>query len=113
MQKQRADSAGNLLNLLFAPMTTPDISTLEAALGHRFQPAGLLEQALTHSSHAHEAIDGSAPGEGTGEKMTFATGDDEIIAFMRDEFVGVGTSAALVTQIDGNNESDLSATAAQ
>jgi len=108
MQKQRADSAGNLLNLLFAPMTTPDISTLEAALGHRFQPAGLLEQALTHSSHAHEAIDASAPGDGTGEKMTFATGDNEIMEFLGDAVLGFVTSEALFTRFPGKHEGELS-----
>ncbi len=64
---------------------------LEAALQHHFARSALLEQALTHSSHAHEASDALAPDESSGEKISPCAGDNEIMEFLGDAVLGFVT----------------------
>jgi ribonuclease-3 len=94
-------------------MTTLEISTLEAALQHRFERPALLQQALTHSSHAHEAIDASSSSEHSdaepaGQKISHSAGDNEILEFLGDAVLGFVTSEALFATFPGKHEGELS-----
>lgn len=89
-------------------MTTPDIPKLEAALQHHFERAVLLQQALTHSSHAHEATDASATTEASGQKISQSAGDNEILEFLGDAVLGFVTSEALFAHFPGKHEGELS-----
>src|SRR5260370_5897377 len=93
-------------------MTTPDTSMLEAALQHHFSRSALLEQALTHSSHAHEASDALAADESSGEKISPCAGDNEIMEFLGDAVLGFVTSEALFAHFPGKHEGELSKTRA-
>lgn len=74
------------------------ISALESALGHAFVRPELLEQALTHSSHAHEQD--SAPG------------DNEQLEFLGDAVLGFVTSETLYSRFPDYHEGQLSKTRA-
>src|SRR3954469_25442756 len=79
-----------------------DLSPLEAALGHTFLRRELLEQALTHSSHAHESDpipDDARPS---------AQRDNEQLEFLGDAVLGFVTSQALVERYPDYNEGKLS-----
>ena len=94
-------------------MTTPETSKLEAALQHRFERPALLEQALTHSSHAHEAIDASSSSEHpvaepVGQRISLSAGDNEIMEFLGDAVLGFVTSEALFATFPGKHEGELS-----
>jgi ribonuclease-3 len=67
---------------------------LEAAIGHEFQRRDLLEQALTHSSHAREQLAGSA--------------DNEQLEFLGDAVLGFVTSQELFSQYPDYQEGALS-----
>ena len=81
-------------------MEQQEISILEQALGHRFQRPGLLHQALTHSSHAHESEaripDGSA------------IPDNEQLEFLGDAVLGFVTSQVLFERYPDYQEGQLS-----
>ncbi|MDP9267996.1 MAG: ribonuclease III [Acidobacteriota bacterium] len=83
-------------------MKALDLSPLEATLGHSFLRRELLEQALTHSSHAHESDpipddDRPAPQR-----------DNEQLEFLGDAVLGFVTSQALVERYPNYNEGKLS-----
>src|SRR4051812_16861271 len=67
---------------------------LEAAIGHEFQRRDLLEQALTHSSHAREQLAGSA--------------DNEQLEFLGDAVLGFVTSQELFSKYPDYQEGALS-----
>ena len=64
----------------------PDLTALEAALGHKFNHPEMLERALTHSSHAHEEAKAGGA-DGGGEKQ-----DNEQFEFLGDAVLGLVTS---------------------
>ncbi len=69
-------------------------SALESAIGHTFQRRQLLEQALTHSSHAREF-------EEHGD-------DNEQLEFLGDAVLGLVTSEELFTRFPQYKEGELS-----
>ncbi len=76
-------------------MKAKAIAALEAALGHHFEDATLLQQALTHSSHAHETSDGD--------------GDhNEQLEFLGDAVLGFVTSRELFNRMPDSREGELS-----
>ncbi len=83
-------------------MTPLDLSSLETALGHRFARRELLEQALTHSSHAHE----SDPSPD--DVRPAAQRDNEQLEFLGDAVLGFVTSRALFERFPGYHEGQLS-----
>lgn len=80
-------------------MQVGEISQLEAALGHRFRRPELLDQALTHSSYAHEANE-------SGESS--ARHDNEQLEFLGDAVLGMVTSDALYQRFPQHHEGELS-----
>jgi ribonuclease III len=78
-----------------------NITALESVLGHRFSRRELLEQALTHSSHAHEAE--------TGEGESAESSDDnEQLEFLGDAVLSLVTSEALWQRYPEFQEGQLS-----
>ncbi len=75
-------------------MTSPTVNALEAKLGHEFKNRALLEQALTHSSHARE-------NQGHGP-------DNEQMEFVGDAVLGLVTSLELFRRFPGHHEGQLS-----
>ena len=88
-------------------MMRPDTSNLEAALGHHFQRASLLRQALTHSSHAHESIETAASASDRNDTGSWAA-DNEIMEFLGDAVLGFVTSLALFERFPEKQEGELS-----
>lgn len=84
-------------------MKPGDISVLEAALGHRFERRELLEQALTHSSHAHEAE--RRPGA---DPNADPSADNEQLEFLGDAVLGFVTSQELFQRFPHFHEGQLS-----
>ena len=80
-------------------MKAEEITALQTALGHRFRRPALLEQALTHSSHAHEieARDASA-----------GVRDNEQLEFLGDAVLGFVTSQELFQRFPEYQEGQLS-----
>jgi ribonuclease III len=74
-------------------------SSLEEAIGYRFQRSDLLERALTHSSHAHEL----GPREDDG-----ASADNEQLEFLGDAVLGFVASQALLKRFPQYHEGQLS-----
>lgn len=92
-------------------MSAPDISTLEAALAHRFHRPELLRQALTHSSHAHEAQDSaSSPPDANpaSSSQLEARDDNELMEFLGDAVLGFVTSQTLFRRFPHLHEGQLS-----
>jgi ribonuclease-3 len=83
-------------------MKTRDSSALEDALGHRFARAELLEQALTHSSHAREA-ESKNGGDSAAE-----VADNEQLEFLGDAVLGFVTSQELFRRFPQFSEGELS-----
>jgi ribonuclease-3 len=83
-------------------MKPPDLSPLETALGHSFLRRELLEQALTHSSHAHESE--PIPDDARPAPQR----DNEQLEFLGDAVLGFVTSQALVERYPDYHEGKLS-----
>jgi len=81
-------------------MEQQEISVLERSLGHRFQRPALLEQALTHSSHAHE----SEARADCGAEVR----DNEQFEFLGDAVLGFVTSQVLFERFPAFEEGQLS-----
>ncbi len=81
-------------------MKARDITALEHALGHTFAEPALLEQALTHSSHAREAA--SQEGGASGRL------DNEQMEFLGDAVLGFVTSQELFRKFPHFREGQLS-----
>ena len=81
-------------------MKTREIAALEEALGHKFKRLDLLEQAVTHSSHAREA-------ESRGEDGADAR-DNEQLEFLGDAVLGFVTSQELCRRYPDFREGQLS-----
>jgi ribonuclease-3 len=80
-----------------------DPSTLEDALGHRFQRRALLDQALTHSSFAREAEFAA------GVQLTSdAIQDNEQLEFLGDAVLSFVVSQELFRRFPAYTEGDLS-----
>lgn len=75
-------------------MTSPILNALETKLGHTFTNRALLEQALTHSSHARESHD-QGP-------------DNEQLEFVGDAVLGLVTSLELFRRFPEHQEGQLS-----
>ena len=80
----------------------PDLTTLQAALGHQFIRPELLERALTHSSHAHEESKAGG-GENAQEKQ-----DNEQYEFLGDAVLGLVASQLLFERFPTFHEGQLS-----
>jgi ribonuclease III len=83
-------------------VSSKDIAALENRLGHRFRSRQLVEQALTHSSHAHE-LESEANGGGRDEFP-----HNEQLEFLGDAVLGFFTSQALYERFPGFREGELS-----
>jgi ribonuclease-3 len=75
-----------------------DLNVLERVLGHTFARPELLEQALTHSSHANEAS----------EEPDKLSNDNEQLEFLGDAILGFVTSRALFENFPHYSEGQLS-----
>jgi ribonuclease III len=84
-------------------MKTRALSPLETELGHRFRRLELLEQALTHSSHARE-MEAKSATNGNFEKFT----DNEQLEFLGDAVLGFVTSQELFERFPHFQEGELS-----
>ena len=80
-------------------MKAEEITALQTALGHTFQRPALLEQALTHSSHAHEI-------EARG--VSADVHDNEQLEFLGDAVLGFVTSQELFQRFPQYQEGQLS-----
>ncbi|HVP50687.1 MAG TPA: ribonuclease III [Terriglobales bacterium] len=80
-------------------MKAEEITALQTALGHCFRHPALLEQALTHSSHAHEI---EARGVSAGVR------DNEQLEFLGDAVLGFVTSQELFQRFPQYQEGQLS-----
>ncbi len=80
-----------------------DLSTLEEAVGHRFQRRVLLEQAVTHSSYARELEAQSAT---VGSPS--AAADNEQMEFLGDAVLGFVVSQELCRRFPEYHEGELS-----
>lgn len=83
-------------------MKAQDVTPLEVEIGHRFERRELLEQALTHSSHARENQSRS------GEDGDSAPQDNEQLEFLGDAILGFITSEALLERFPEFREGQLS-----
>jgi ribonuclease-3 len=80
-------------------MKAEEITALQTALGHKFRRPALLEQALTHSSHAHEW-----EAKGLASRIH----DNEQLEFLGDAVLGFVTSEALFERFPQYQEGQLS-----
>ena len=80
------------------------IPELEAALGYSFRDRELLARALTHSSHANEAL------EVAGAKSAAEAGrrDNELLEFLGDAVLSLVVSHTLVERFPERREGELS-----
>jgi ribonuclease-3 len=83
-------------------MKQHDLSPLETALGHSFARRELLEQALTHSSHAHERDPDPE------DERPIPQRDNEQLEFLGDAVLGFVTSRALFERFPDYDEGKLS-----
>jgi ribonuclease-3 len=83
-------------------MKAHDIASLENDIGHRFERRELLEQALTHSSHAREKQAQSS------ENGDFMPEDNEQLEFLGDAILGFVTSETLLDRFPQFREGQLS-----
>jgi ribonuclease-3 len=89
--------------LPFQRMRARTTSPLESALGHRFRHLELLQQALTHSSHAREQESQNASEGGPAE-----VADNEQLEFLGDAVLGFVTSQELFQRYPHYAEGQLS-----
>lgn len=82
-------------------MFSPEVGSLEKAIGHAFTRPELLEQALTHSSRAKEAEALLASGGGR-------PADNEQLEFLGDAVLGLVTTAELFRRFPQFSEGQLS-----
>ncbi len=82
-------------------MKARDTSALEEALGHQFHRPELLQQALTHSSHAREA-------ESRNGGAAHFVADNEQLEFLGDAVLGFVTSQELFQRFPEYQEGELS-----
>lgn len=80
-----------------------EIAGLEKQLGYRFRSRALVEQALTHSSHAHELEAESNGGLQQGESK-----HNEQLEFLGDAVLGFVTSQSLFERFPEFREGELS-----
>jgi len=78
-----------------------DIAELEQGVGYRFARSGLLEQALTHSSHARELESVQPP-------IAARVGDNEQLEFLGDAALGLVTAEELFHRFPHFHEGELS-----
>jgi ribonuclease III len=83
-------------------MKSREIMALEESLGHHFQRRELIEQALTHSSHAREI-----QALGAASRVSRSS-DNEQLEFLGDAVLGLVTSEALFHRFPGFQEGQLS-----
>jgi len=79
-------------------MKAEEITALQTTLGHHFRHPPLLEQALTHSSHAHE----------TEARAGAVVRDNEQLEFLGDAVLGFVTSQELFQRFPQYQEGQLS-----
>ena len=82
-------------------MKSRDIAVLEQSLGHHFLRPELLEQALTHTSHAREKEAGQPP-------ESPRVGDNEQFEFLGDAVLGFVTGEELFHRFPHFREGELS-----
>jgi len=82
-------------------MKSRNIADLEQALGYRFKRTELLEQAVTHSSHARE-LESAQPG------TPVRAGDNEQLEFLGDAVLGLITTEELFRRFPHFREGELS-----
>src|SRR3954451_17896270 len=83
------------------------LAALEKTLGHKFARIELLEQALTHSSHAHESFDGAEE-----ERRRQPSRDNEQLEFLGDSVIAFVTSRCIFERYPHFSEGQLSKTRA-
>lgn len=71
------------------------LARLEKTVGHVFKDRGLLDKALTHSSHAYESLPGSAE-------------DNEQLEFLGDSVIGLIAAEFFLDAFPERNEGELS-----
>jgi ribonuclease-3 len=84
-------------------MKAPDLSKLEAAIGHRFKNRDLLQLAITHSSFARET---ESQQSAKGEEVE--VGDNEQLEFLGDAVLSLVTSQELFERFPQYHEGHLS-----
>jgi ribonuclease III len=82
-------------------MKAGEIADLEEKLAYQFQRPALLEQALTHSSHAREL-------ESAHPQTARRVGDNEQLEFLGDAVLGLVTTQELFERFPGFREGELS-----
>jgi len=87
-------------------MKAREFSPLEKALGHRFRRRELLVHALTHASHAHEALARSQ--NGGSESRELHDADNERLEFLGDAVLALAASEELVQRFPDFHEGQLS-----
>ena len=83
------------------------LAALEQTLRHKFARIELLEQALTHSSHAHESFDGAEQ-----ERRRQPSRDNEQLEFLGDSVLAFVTSRSIFERYPQFSEGQLSKTRA-
>jgi len=86
-------------------MKSREISALEDILGHEFARPELLQQALTHSSHAREA---ESRNGGEANFVADFVADNEQLEFLGDAVLGFVTSQELFQRFPDFSEGELS-----
>lgn len=84
-------------------MNKQDVTALQAALRYKFKRPGLLDRALTHSSHAHEESKAGGQEPSGTEKL-----DNEQFEFLGDAVLGLVTSQLLFERFPHFHEGQLS-----
>ncbi|MGA2695276.1 MAG: ribonuclease III [Terriglobales bacterium] len=87
-------------------MKVHDTAKLQEELGHRFLRTELLEQALTHTSHARELE--SARSQESPSDPAFVAGDNEQLEFLGDAVLGLVTTEELCRRFPHFREGNLS-----
>ncbi len=87
-------------------MKVHDTAKLQEELGHRFVRTELLEQALTHTSHAREVE--AARSQESPSLPPFIAGDNEQLEFLGDAVLGLVTTEELCRRFPKFREGKLS-----